>query len=156
MIFRQAQKNDLKSIVDLGYLLAMHEKKADPSLKISSPARKKLKRKYSGQIGKRDNMFFVAEDNDEIIGFLYGNIEKAPVYLSPHHKKIGNISSVFVINKYRKRGIGKGLVSMFLSWTRKRKVRFVQLGVLVKNQSSHNTWKGLGFKDYYVKMRIIL
>jgi ribosomal protein S18 acetylase RimI-like enzyme len=151
MHFRKGEKKDLNELVNLGYLLAKHEQNSERGIKIKNTPKTKLRSKYSKQISKSNVRFFVAEDKNNIVGFLYGDIEKAPSYLA--HKKIAHMSSVFVDPKFRRRGIARKLVKLFMEWLKTNKISFLDAGVLINNTSGLHAWKSLGFKEYYVKLR---
>ena len=54
----------------------------------------------------------IAKHNDTTIGFVTGEIENALPFKSYHQQ--GHIHNLYVMDEYRNRGIGKGLVLLFI------------------------------------------
>ena len=74
-----------------------------------------------------------------------------PLPISKYYKK-GYISNLFVMKKYRQKGIGKKLVQKAEEWLRKNGAHHATLEIHVDNKSALNFYHGLGFKDYTMKL----
>jgi len=100
------------------------------------------------------NMVFIATDKSKIIGFAAGNIRLGPSFLG--NVKIGYISHVFVLPKYRGSKVGNMLSANLISWFKNKKVNLVELEVLNKNTTALNFWEKLGFEVDNVSMKKII
>lgn len=153
---RKASLKDLKTIYSLNVDLAKHELKFDS-------VRKKPQKKKSYSYGyvslreklkKRNYRFFIAEDQERPVGFIEGCIKKSPPFYK--YSRRGEISPTFVKKEYRNKSIGKKLVKEMLSWFKLKGVRWIQLITHTKNINSINFWKKIGFKEYSIRMNLLL
>jgi ribosomal protein S18 acetylase RimI-like enzyme len=96
------------------------------------------------------NMITVATHEEAIVGFAAGNIRLLPNYLG--NKKVGYISHVFVIDSYKKKNIGRKLVSELENWFADKSVNTIELEVLVNNNSALQFWESLGYKSDNLRM----
>ena len=93
----------------------------------------------------------VAESNGKIIGYFAAKIEKPSPIFSP--KRIGKISRAFVLEEYRRLGIGKKAVKEILKWFKKNKIKHVEVTVDARNEIGVRFWQSLGFKEFMKRMR---
>lgn len=103
-------------------------------------------KKFLGKL----NIITVATHEETIVGFASGNIRLLPNYLG--NTKVGYISHVFVIDSYKKKHIGKKLVSELENWFAEKSVNTIELEVLVNNNSAHQFWETLGYKSDNLRM----
>lgn len=96
------------------------------------------------------NMIAVATHEETIVGFAAGNIRLLPNYLG--NTKVGYISHVFVIDSYKKKNIGRKLVSELENWFADKSVNTIELEVLVNNNSALQFWETLGYKSDNLRM----
>lgn len=76
---------------------------------------------------KENQIFYVAEENKEIVGFIMGE------------RTTGNIAimhSLVVKKEFRDKGIGKLLIKIFEEDCRKRKIRWIMLYGFAKNKKT--------------------
>ncbi len=149
-MIRQATAKDLAVLARMSNKLSLLEHEIDPLIRIMPVAQ--AKRNYAKKLHSRNARFFVAEENNKIVGFIYGTISPAPDYLLKH-KTTGFLDSAFVEQAYRKQGIGKQLVTTLLAWFASRNTAFIHLTVLAKNVQSVAAWRKMGFDDYVIRMK---
>lgn len=96
----------------------------------------------------------VAKDRNEILGFIIGVIEEAPLFLDT--RKIGKILLLYVKENYRHQGIGKSLFQSIIPWFKRSGINLLELAVDIKNYEAVQAWKKLGFEAsaYRMKQRI--
>jgi ribosomal protein S18 acetylase RimI-like enzyme len=100
----------------------------------------------------RKAMMYVAELNNEIIGYCLGVIQnKPPVYKSPTYGYIDNIA---VLTKYQNNGIGEKLFIQMKNWFQKQKIKRIELFVAIKNEKSTNFWQKMGLSKYMEQLFI--
>ena len=85
-----------------------------------------------------DKVFFVAEDDEEVVGFAVGVIEENGPLLFPD--KIGYIPILVVAPEHRRQGTGGKLWGALNDWFSSRRVREVQLYTQIGNDASRNFW----------------
>jgi len=95
---------------------------------------------------KKKNLFLVAEEKGNIMGYILGQIKDVP----PVFKK-GKFLFVldFVVSKkYRGQGIGKLLMNEAEKILKKRKIGMIKLEVHVKNKKAQEFYNKLGFQGH--------
>jgi len=89
---------------------------------------------------KRDRFFYGIEFNKKVIGFIMGNIKKAP------QGKVGYIDDLMISRKYKGKGLSTKLKDAFFEWLKKRKIRYCQLHLFWNNKNAFKIYKKWGFK----------
>ncbi len=95
--------------------------------------------------------FFVAQDNDQLIGFCWTKIHGAHSNSyssdkSPHgHAPIGEIYLTAVSNQYAGQGIGKALIITGLNYLKRQELNSAILYVDEDNQRAIEIYRSLGF-----------
>ncbi|MBD3247119.1 GNAT family N-acetyltransferase [Candidatus Pacearchaeota archaeon] len=130
MKIRKATKKDVKEVVGL-----FRKEYAKPPYNEKWP--KKAAQKY---VGGKSEYFFVAVENNEIVGFIQGNI------YSWYDGLRGHINEIVVDSKYQGKGIGKGLLNFIIKEFKKRKVKTLALSAK-KKAKALDIYKKLKFKD---------
>jgi len=104
---REAKTEDLDKLVDLLIRQKRLNEEFDPLLRIR-PDIKEVGRKYLENAIKAENtVVAVAEDKGKIIGFLKAEIRER-IFYEP--KTEGNISELYLMPEYRRRGNGVKLL----------------------------------------------
>lgn len=152
MILREATEQDLEELVRLGYLLAKHEQKANNLLKVNAETKENSKNHYKKELKNKDAKFFVAENENKIIGYIYGYIKKSPEHMIKH-KYLGHLEAIFVEKSVRSKKIGKELTNKLIGWFKSKRISLIELGVYAENKESVEVWHNLGFKNFHIKMR---
>lgn len=147
---RKATKKDilkLKKIDKFGFQLNRYSglDKLDPKFK----EKKGEKSYYEKFIYGKKKWCYVAEQDNNILGFILFNIEKRAKYFKI--KKIGYIDLLFVNKKLRGKGISKSLMNKTYEIFGKEGIKYLKLSVHVDNVA-HKVWKKHGFKDYRIDM----
>ena len=116
-IIRKAKQVDAKAVNKLLTLLIRDEKKYDSNINENCI----VKRLYEDIIPFESNIVLIAEYDNNIIGYLFGYIvNNGDAYLN----KISKVEAVYVVKKYRKKGIATRLINEFKLWSLKNNVRF--------------------------------
>ena len=94
------------------------------------------KKGYKLFLAKNKELCFVATENDKIIGSIQGATDYKRGYI--HH--------LIVHEDYRKKGIGKKLVSLVIKVLKKLKLSDVVILINNKNKSVKSFYKKIGFR----------
>ncbi|RLG88583.1 MAG: ribosomal-protein-alanine N-acetyltransferase [Thermoprotei archaeon] len=101
---------------------------------------------------KWNKAFFVAEINEEIVGYVMCRVEIGIGHIKPWIRKLGHVISIAVLEKFRRRGIGKALMISAMNALKKEyNVSEVYLEVRISNIPAIRLYEQLGFK----KVKII-
>ena len=107
--------------------------------------RGKVMRSAMFAIANKDhNIFMAVDDNNEILGFLWGCITGQIWSDDP----VGHDVFLYVRPKFRGNGIAKDLVKMFLDWCQACGCKGVQMGAnsgIQDDAPAVNMYKSLGF-----------
>lgn len=147
-MLRKVKKGDFEKLVILEKDFLKSETKFRPY--------KNLKFKFSIHNFKRDfeekfnknSYYYLIEDKERIIGFIYGFIEKLPNDCTL--RKMGHLVSLYVSPKYRSKGYSIKLVNPFFSWLKNNKIKYCRLEVKAMNYKMISIIKKIGFKEYKI------
>jgi len=145
MRIRKATKKDLDGIVEFAYQLHMeHITAYGVDFKLRKNFKTLHKKHVSEKMKTRKSVFFVAEADGELVGFISGNIEEdPPVYVD---RKKGKIGGLYVKESFRRKGLGKKLFAEIKKWFKKRKIKTIRLFVARSNVPTKKVYKSLGFE----------
>lgn len=112
------------------------------SMRVSSPR----DTDYLLQDWQRDECFLVAEAEDEIRGYLDMTVQA--------WHRTGWINDMAVLKRYRRHGIGTGLLQAALRWARDHELRAIMLQTQTKNYPAicfyrKHGFTFCGFNDHY-------
>ena len=100
---------------------------------------------YRGQIESESARIYLATAHAKNVGYLHAKIQKAQ-----EGKKtltIGEIDGVFVLEEYRRKGIGTHLYKLAKEWLKSYEVQRIQLNVASRNSAGLFFWNSLGFNE---------
>ena len=146
IIIRKAKKSDFDSILKLAKQLWDTEKVFFSNLKDDYFADEQAKSLLLKNILKRKNHFLVAEENNKIIGYIYGYVSRADLY----KKKVGYIDQIVVDEEYRRQGICNKLMDSFTKIMKKYGCGYIELNAFKQNLPAVECYKKYGFKEYSV------
>lgn len=92
----------------------------------------------------------VAQEGQEIVGFVAGRVRAAPRYLGG--AAAGWISEVWVEPAHRKRGHAEAMVRAALDWFRGQGLKRIELQLVFGNEAARGLYARLGFAEELVQM----
>lgn len=153
MNIRTATPNDLENIVKLGNKMLDLHCAFDPYYCIYREY-DDITDFYRDELSKKGRFYVVAEnDNGELIGFASASITSIPNTPTP---VIGTLIASFVLEDYRRQGIGTKFYEKRMDWFKANNVKHVEMSVDAHNKTALNLWKKFGFKDYQYKLKLDL
>lgn len=111
--------------------------------------RQQVGSRYREALGDPATMHLVAEEAGEVVGMARGEVVR-PSSLSDEEAL--EISSVFVLETHRGRGIAKALVEGLFQFARERGLRRATLKTFAGNDPALAFWERLGFRPRLVQM----
>jgi ribosomal protein S18 acetylase RimI-like enzyme len=148
MKIRKASIKDWTAIKALNQQLFFNDKTYDNTLDVSWPD--KNEKYFKDRIRGKKTITFVAELNNQIVGYLIASIKKAEAYRTI--KKLAELENMFVIQKYRGQGIGSELINYFFKWAHKERIERVQVIASSSNLKAIALYRKKGFQDYTVTL----
>lgn len=98
---------------------------------------------YEHRMSEEGTLLLVAEENDEIVGFLFGFLSPSPVLKRP----TALLDALFVCEEHRSKGIGKALALRFWEWGKEQGVYAIELKVMSQNTTALRLYESLGFSE---------
>jgi ribosomal protein S18 acetylase RimI-like enzyme len=103
-------------------------------------------------IGTPDVEIVVAEIDGIVIGSGYARIKTAEIYF--RHPKYGYLGFMYVVPRYRGRGINKLVLKHLIDWCRLQAIDELRLDVYDDNLPALKAYEKIGFKKLLVEMRV--
>jgi ribosomal protein S18 acetylase RimI-like enzyme len=95
------------------------------------------------KITEEEGFFFVAEEGDQLIGFVTGEVkESVPVFSRGEKLKINEL---FVKERFRRNGVASMMLGKLERKARKRGCSTVELDVNKENRSAQELYRSKGF-----------
>ena len=126
MKIRKALIKDTKTVNNLLTLLIRDEKQYDPSINTDFV----VTNMYENYIDKAGYLVIVAEENQKIMGYLYGYLKDND---GTYKGNIAKLDALFVLEEYRHQGIADALITYFKDWALKNNVQKIEVSVCSKN-----------------------
>ncbi|MAG39417.1 hypothetical protein CMI41_00400 [Candidatus Pacearchaeota archaeon] len=145
LTIRKSEIGDVNAIQDLNQQLFNNEiSNFDDTLDGEWPANNK--KYFEDAINDENGLVLVAVDGDNIIGYLIGGIKEAGDYRNIQN--ILEIGNTFVIEEYRRMGIGKEMVEKLLDFARLKGVGRSKVLVSSSNEAAIKFYKKMGLMEY--------
>ena len=157
---RKASIKDVPRIIELWKSLnLLHRKKFGYDTPLFRHNKKSIclslyKKYVTKHIQARNSAVFVAESTKMIIGYVIVFVDKLPPILV--HDKKGSVGEIFVEEKYRKKGVGRELLSSAERWAKKKGLFSLGLGVCIRNETALSAYRKFGFSEHHLKMSKII
>lgn len=133
MKIRLAKLSDYKELMKL-YNLFVGENKFN----------NKTEDSFEKVLKNKNSFIYVADNNNQLVGFISFSIKDVVRYPEP----IGTLDEMFVMEKYRKQGIGNKFMEIFETKLKELKCYgvFMESGKDLK--TAHKFYEKLGYKNY--------
>ena len=96
---------------------------------------------------KAPDLFVVAEEGDEIVGYVVGELREIMFSGLSHMSKVGHILNIAVDKTHRKGGVGTLLMGEIETRFREANATRVTLEVRESNATAQSFYKGRGFNE---------
>lgn len=155
MKIRQASQRDVEQLVQLNaQVQAVHVDLA-PSL-FRKAGNESLAEMLRQAMSDEATTILVAEEDDELIGYLSLKKQIRPEFALINERKCGYIDQVCVSEQHRRKGIFKKLLTEAKRLVNEWGFDRIELDVWSDNQDARDAFIGTGFRTYKEKMRIDL
>lgn len=108
-----------------------------------------VKNFYQNKLNKDNCIAIAYNEEDEILGYIYGYIENYDVYMEP----VACIDAIYIEEKYRQNHIATKLVDYFIKWAKDNNGGETEINVLTNNVNAFEVYEHLGFKTVKCTMK---
>ncbi len=143
MNIRTAKPTDVDALHGLWMEIMEHHKDQGPMFGYDEKYDAELRKSLGERIGGENQLCFVAEENDTVVGCIFCRTNDIPPFIAI--KKTGYIAETIVTKSARGKGIGNQLVNTAKEWFLENKCEAMELQVAVKNEAGIRFWERLGF-----------
>jgi len=137
VIIRKAIKEDAPKLDEMLTSLIQDERQYDDNIN----ERFKVEKMYENYIEDETRYILVAENENHILGYIYGYCENTPVTKKP----TARIDALYVREEARNNGIARKLISSFINWAKIKNITSIEIGVLNANNKAMLLYTSLGF-----------
>ena len=139
MQIRKAQMEDTPRLNFLLTLLIRDEKQYDESINENFV----VTNMYENFVNDSKRILLVAEEDDKIIGYLYGYIIDGD---EVETENMAKLDALFVEENYRRLGAAENLIDYFKVWVINHNISKMVVNVCSANYKAKNLYQKKGFK----------
>ena len=151
MLIRNANLNDIETLLNFGMKLHLIEKEFEPTLSYSKT---EYFDKYSKQIKNPLALFLIIENSDALpVGYLYAHIEKTN---SNSKISICELEVVYILPEFRGKGLTTDLINECFIWVKNKNISKIKTEIFAKNVVSRKVFEKIGFKEHSLSYSIDL
>lgn len=99
-----------------------------------------------GEIKNNGSIFFIVENHEEVMAYMKVNFDKAQT--ERDYKNTLEIQRIYILEKYKGKGIGKDLIKKAKELARESALNFIWLGVWENNFSAIKFYEKQGFQKF--------
>ena len=142
ILIRRAKVEDFNEIFKLiTQIHNLHLAKRNDIYKNVSPL---TNEEFIEQLSDSNNVYFVAEFNEEVIGICFAQIKSIKDNRIMNDRTFVNISSLCVDERYQRQGIGSELYNAVVSFSKAHGIKNIELMVWSFNKSAIKFYESLG------------
>lgn len=146
---KRADISNLKDILNLNnQLFELEYNNFDSSLHVGWSFEKEGVAYFTNMLS--NEIVYVAFDKDKIIGYLAGCINIHHSYVT---KSLAEVDNMFIVEDYRKYGIGSKLMNEFKQYCIQNNIEELKVTALAKNINAISFYKKNGFHEFEVTLK---
>ena len=100
----------------------------------------------------RFSVLYVAEYQDQVVGFIIARIKRVPEYLGG--VMVGELKDMWIEHEVRRLGIGEKLLRLAIEWCRSQNVYSVEAQILLGNEPIIRLVEFLGMQRELYQLRL--
>lgn len=97
-----------------------------------------------------NQVIYIALDKEKVVGYLAGSINIQGSYVT---KSLAELDNMFVLEEYRKHGVGTKLINAFKEYCLQNKIEELKVTASVKNKNAINFYMKNGFNEFEVTLK---
>lgn len=141
-----AGKENVEEILRLCAKLWREHQEIDPSFKLRPDIQSIQRRWLREATGSRYALVLVAKADGRVVATATGSVSKSSIFWP---ENFGNIRDVYVEADYRRKGIGTAMTEKLVAWLKQKRISWVELAALTKNEQADRFWRDHGFTPIF-------
>lgn len=152
IIIKKATIENLNEIQELNnQLFELEYNNFDSSLKVGWPFEKEGIEYFSDMLNNQ--VVFITLVDNSVVGYLAGSINVESSYVT---KSLAELDNMFILENYRKYGIGTKLVNEFKKYCLNIGIQEIKVTASTRNNNAIKFYKNNGFEDFEVTFKMTL
>ncbi len=139
MIIRKADYKDVKILNNFLTLLIKDEGKYDVGIDENFV----VTNMYENYIEDANKLIIVAEENSQVVGYLYGMIKPND---ETYKYVVAKLDALYIEENYRNRGFATALIEHFKKWAKGKNAFKIEVNVWSNNTSAKHLYEKNKFK----------
>jgi len=126
-----------------------HHKDFGTLLQDVNPSKRDLAKEFQEILNDQNAFFRFAMNNKQVVGYIYAEIQT----VGENEKgwsKIADLNSILVKKEFRKNGFAKEMIDKFIENLKTQNIHFIKSSCNVKNISTIEFHKRLGFQEQFI------
>ena len=156
MNIRQATLDDAKILAELNTHVQQVHVEALPHIYKPSGVDELLISVYADCLNQDNAIFYIAEDADQPIGYIYALIRQRPENPFKFMQDIILIDQMSVNPEYYGTGVADQLMEAVKDFAKKHQISLIMLTVLDFNKRAQRFYEKQGFTSYSHRMQLVL
>ena len=148
---RRATIKDLKIIQELNLGLFDYEMENDFDTYIHGWSMGQISAEYFAELIQNEYVI-LAEANEKIVGYLAGSIYRDETY-SYYEGLTAEVDNMFILEEYRKFGIGSKLMNSFFDWAKENGAKRALVTASIGNESTIKFYEKHGFEKLNITLK---
>lgn len=146
---KRANRSNFKEIQLLNHkLFELEFDNFNPALKVGWTYEEEGIKYFSHMLD--NEVVYIAIENDIIVGYLAGSINIHGSYVT---KTLAEVDNMFVLEEYRKYGIGSKLMNEFKNYCIQNNIEELKVTASAKNKNAINFYKKNGFNEFEITLK---
>ncbi|MBN2094554.1 MAG: GNAT family N-acetyltransferase [Candidatus Aenigmarchaeota archaeon] len=150
---RKATPQDLEMIKELNSMLAEHMQDFEGQVNSKWSFGKDGDRYFRQRLSNiNEGCIFLATMGGKVVGYLAGGFADK----KSRANKTAELENMFVLEGFRKNGVGTKLAEEFLNWCKKQRTRTVKVSTAAGNSKTLKFYRSVGFLDQAITLELKL
>lgn len=149
---KKADMSNLKDIQELNHqLFELEFDKFNPALRVGWSFEEQGESYFVSML--TNELVYIAVAQDKIVGYLAGRINVQGSYVT---KTLAEIDNMFVLEAYRRYGIGSKLINAFKQYCLQHDIEELKVTASSKNVDAIDFYRKNGFEDFEITLKTSL
>lgn len=142
---RKMKEGDVTLVIDMIHRLKLLNQEFDPTFQIAEPPVEEVKQSLRDAVKQeKQHILLVAEADGKVVGIVKADIHDRIYYLP---RQEARITEFYIMPEFRRRMLGKKLISELYKELKKRKISMVSAEFPSLNLIALGFYKSLGYRD---------